>query len=255
MPCPRIYWEYFILFWFDYYPPHWISSRSLTFPPCSTNMNEVSVTIAGSVCDVKSANNTHIICVTNSQRQSQETKVRVSIGDGGVAKMVREDSQNVWLHSQHGVVSVSAPRQQFDHTFLFVSFFRIMQISSTLTCGRPGSRGAVCLHLRRALLPSSPKDRPSCWTPTPLCWKCSLFKVEMPTYHGSLKWLREVVLFSFLPFCILLLLLSFLSFHLKQFIRSQQSLFIISWVQSMWHHWSRRCFLAHKQAFLFRANR
>lgn len=57
-------------------------------------MNEVSVTIAGSVCDIKSTNNTHIICVTNSQRQSQETKVRVSIGDGGVAKMVREDSQN-----------------------------------------------------------------------------------------------------------------------------------------------------------------
>lgn len=205
MPCPRIYWVYCILFWFDYFPPHWISSRSLTFPPCSTNMNEVSVTIAGSVCDVKSTNNTHIICVTNSQRQSQETKVRVSIGDGGVAKMVREDSQNAWLHSQHTTVSCLFLLQDSSLItwFLFVSFFRIMQISSTLTCGRPGSRGAVCLHLRRARLPSSPKDRPSCWTPTPLCWKCSLFKVEMPTYHGSLKRLREVVLLylsEFSPF-------------------------------------------------------
>lgn len=54
-------------------------------------MNEVNVTIAGSVCDVQSTNNTHIICVTNAQRQSQETKVRVSIGDRGIAKMVRED--------------------------------------------------------------------------------------------------------------------------------------------------------------------
>ena len=134
--------------------------------PCSTNMNEVSVTIAGSVCDVQSTNNTHIICVTNSQRQSQETKVRVSIGDGGIAKIVRDDAR---LYSQHSVVSVSAPQQQFHRVFLFVSFFRIMQISSTLTCGRPGSRGAVCLHLRRARLPSSLKDRQSCWTPTPLC--------------------------------------------------------------------------------------
>lgn len=53
-----------------------------------------------------------------------------------------------------------------------------MQISSTSTCGRPGSRGAVCLHLRRARLLSSLKARPSCWTPAPRCWKCSSFKVQ-----------------------------------------------------------------------------
>lgn len=53
----------------------------------------MNVTVAGSVCDVQSTNNTHIICVTNAQRQSQETKVRVSVGDRGIAKMVREDSQ------------------------------------------------------------------------------------------------------------------------------------------------------------------
>lgn len=52
-------------------------------------MHEVNVTIAGSVCDVQSTNITHIICVTNAQRQSQETKVRVSVGDQGIAKMVR----------------------------------------------------------------------------------------------------------------------------------------------------------------------
>ena len=57
----------------------------------STNMDEVNVTIAGSVCDVQSTNSTHIICVTNAQRQSQETKVRVSVGDGGIARMVRDD--------------------------------------------------------------------------------------------------------------------------------------------------------------------
>lgn len=165
---------------------------------------------------------THHLCdklsaaVSGNQSQSQHRRRRRR-QDGKRGQSKRLTS----LPTHNSVVSVSAPRQQFDHTFLFVSFFRIMQISSTLTCGRPGSRGAVCLHLRRARLPSSLKDRPSCWTPTPLCWKCSLFKVQMPTYHGSLKWLREVVLFSFLPFCILLLLFSFLSFHLKQFIRSQ----------------------------------
>ncbi|KAF0024292.1 hypothetical protein F2P81_023094 [Scophthalmus maximus] len=57
----------------------------------STNMNEVNVTIAGSVCDVQSTNNTHIVCVTNAQSQSQETKVRVSIGDRGIAKMDNAD--------------------------------------------------------------------------------------------------------------------------------------------------------------------
>ncbi|XP_039677098.1 fibrocystin-L-like [Perca fluviatilis] len=53
----------------------------------STNMNEVNVTISGSVCDIQSTNNTHIVCVTNAQHQSQETKVRVSIGNRGIAKM------------------------------------------------------------------------------------------------------------------------------------------------------------------------
>ncbi|XP_054620387.1 fibrocystin-L-like isoform X2 [Dunckerocampus dactyliophorus] len=53
----------------------------------STDLSEVNVTIAGSVCDVQSANDTHIECVTNAQPQSQETKIRVSIRDQGIAKM------------------------------------------------------------------------------------------------------------------------------------------------------------------------
>lgn len=53
-------------------------------------MHEVNVIVAGTVCDVQSTNVTHIICVTNAQRQSQKTKVRVSIRDQGIAKMVRQ---------------------------------------------------------------------------------------------------------------------------------------------------------------------
>lgn len=53
----------------------------------STNKSEVSVTIAGVVCDVQSSNTTHILCVTNAQSQSQKTKVHVSIGDQGIARL------------------------------------------------------------------------------------------------------------------------------------------------------------------------
>lgn len=63
------------------------------FPPRSSDLNEVNVSIAGSVCDVQSTNDTHIICVTSAQRQSQEAKVRVSIRDQGVARMVLSQSQ------------------------------------------------------------------------------------------------------------------------------------------------------------------
>ncbi|KAM9385916.1 fibrocystin-L-like isoform 2-T2 [Pholidichthys leucotaenia] len=57
----------------------------------SNNINEVSVTIAGSVCDIQSSNSTQVICVTNAQRQSQETKVRVSVRNQGIAKMDNAD--------------------------------------------------------------------------------------------------------------------------------------------------------------------
>ncbi|CAM4636768.1 unnamed protein product [Leuciscus chuanchicus] len=53
----------------------------------SSNVNDVTVTIAGSVCDVQSASESQIICVTNSQRRSQETQVRVQLGNRGIARM------------------------------------------------------------------------------------------------------------------------------------------------------------------------
>lgn len=62
-------------------------------------MNDVNVTIAGSVCDVQSTNNTLITCVTNAQQQSQQTKVRVSIGNQGIAKMVRDGSRSLCVTS------------------------------------------------------------------------------------------------------------------------------------------------------------
>lgn len=134
------------------------------------------MTIAGSVCDVQSTNNTHIICVTNAQQQSQQTKVRVSIGNQGIAKMVRERERErdvIMLYQIHFICS-----DDMFFSMHCVSFFRTMLISSTLTCGRPGSHGVVSLRLRRARLLSSPKARPSCWTPAPLCLRCSLFKVQ-----------------------------------------------------------------------------
>ncbi|KAL6460366.1 hypothetical protein MHYP_G00303320 [Metynnis hypsauchen] len=51
----------------------------------------ISVTIAGSVCDVQSVNETQVICVTNAQPTSQLTKVRVLVGDQGVALMDHAD--------------------------------------------------------------------------------------------------------------------------------------------------------------------
>uniref|UniRef100_A0A8C1B8X1 PKHD1 like 1, tandem duplicate 2 n=1 Tax=Cyprinus carpio carpio TaxID=630221 RepID=A0A8C1B8X1_CYPCA len=53
----------------------------------SSNVNEVSVTIAESVCDVQSASESQIICVTNAQPRSQETQVRVQMGNRGIARM------------------------------------------------------------------------------------------------------------------------------------------------------------------------
>ncbi|XP_065139309.1 fibrocystin-L-like [Paramisgurnus dabryanus] len=57
----------------------------------SVNAGELSVTIAGSVCDVQSASQTQIICVTNAQNKSQETKVRVLRGNRGIATMDHAD--------------------------------------------------------------------------------------------------------------------------------------------------------------------
>ncbi|TRY58767.1 hypothetical protein DNTS_034596, partial [Danionella cerebrum] len=53
----------------------------------SQNVSEVMVTIAGSVCDIQSANETQIICVTNAQPKTQDTQVRVQLGNRGIARM------------------------------------------------------------------------------------------------------------------------------------------------------------------------
>ncbi|NP_001123871.1 PKHD1 like 1, tandem duplicate 2 isoform 1 precursor [Danio rerio] len=53
----------------------------------SSNFSEIGVTIAGSVCDIQSANETQIICVTNAGPKSQETQVRVQQGNRGIARM------------------------------------------------------------------------------------------------------------------------------------------------------------------------
>ncbi|XP_061110160.1 fibrocystin-L-like isoform X2 [Conger conger] len=57
----------------------------------SSNNSAIMVTIAGSVCDVVSANDTHIVCITNSQPRSQETKVQVNIDDRGFANTDNAD--------------------------------------------------------------------------------------------------------------------------------------------------------------------
>ncbi|NP_001305057.1 PKHD1 like 1, tandem duplicate 1 isoform X1 [Danio rerio] len=53
----------------------------------SSNISEIAVTIAGSICDIQSANETQIICVTNAGPKSQETQVRVQLGNRGIARM------------------------------------------------------------------------------------------------------------------------------------------------------------------------
>uniref|UniRef100_W5M5C1 PKHD1 like 1 n=1 Tax=Lepisosteus oculatus TaxID=7918 RepID=W5M5C1_LEPOC len=57
----------------------------------SSNSSDIKVTIAQSPCDVQSANSTCIICVTNSQPSSQMAKVKVGIGNNGIAKLDNAD--------------------------------------------------------------------------------------------------------------------------------------------------------------------
>uniref|UniRef100_W5KUJ5 PKHD1 like 1, tandem duplicate 2 n=1 Tax=Astyanax mexicanus TaxID=7994 RepID=W5KUJ5_ASTMX len=63
----------------------------LTITGSGFSAGNVIVSIAGSVCDVQSANETHVICVTNAQPTSQLTKVRVQVGNRGIAVMDQAD--------------------------------------------------------------------------------------------------------------------------------------------------------------------
>uniref|UniRef100_A0AAR2IPV4 Polycystic kidney and hepatic disease 1 (autosomal recessive)-like 1 n=1 Tax=Pygocentrus nattereri TaxID=42514 RepID=A0AAR2IPV4_PYGNA len=63
----------------------------LTITGSGFSGGNITVTIAGSVCDVRSVNETKVICVTNAQPMSQMAKVRVQVGDKGIAQMDRAD--------------------------------------------------------------------------------------------------------------------------------------------------------------------
>ncbi|XP_062842250.1 fibrocystin-L-like [Trichomycterus rosablanca] len=58
----------------------------LTITGSGFSGGNISVTIAGSVCVIQSANDTQVICVTEPHPQSQQTKVLLKVGDRGLAK-------------------------------------------------------------------------------------------------------------------------------------------------------------------------
>lgn len=49
---------------------------------------DVSVTIAGTVCDVNSVSPTQITCVTNQHKKSERANVRVEVAGNGKAMQV-----------------------------------------------------------------------------------------------------------------------------------------------------------------------
>ncbi|XP_076865903.1 fibrocystin-L-like isoform X2 [Brachyhypopomus gauderio] len=63
----------------------------LTISGSGFSGGNVTVTIAGSVCDVLSANDTQVICMTGSQPKSQLTNIRLQVGDRGVAQTNHSD--------------------------------------------------------------------------------------------------------------------------------------------------------------------
>ena len=58
---------------------------------CSTVKEDVSVWIAGSVCDVESVTDTQIVCVTNEHEGTVKAKVKVKIANNGWALQVSTD--------------------------------------------------------------------------------------------------------------------------------------------------------------------
>uniref|UniRef100_UPI00398F2CC2 PKHD1 like 1, tandem duplicate 1 n=1 Tax=Pristiophorus japonicus TaxID=55135 RepID=UPI00398F2CC2 len=57
----------------------------------SSNINETVVTIAEAPCEIQFVNETNIVCVTNAQSPSQQTKVKVSVKGNGIAKLEYAD--------------------------------------------------------------------------------------------------------------------------------------------------------------------
>ncbi|XP_075681934.1 fibrocystin-L [Rhinoderma darwinii] len=64
---------------------------TITGSQFSTNKSTITVTIAQAVCDVQSANSTHIVCITSAQSPSQRAKVKVYIEGQGIANMDNAD--------------------------------------------------------------------------------------------------------------------------------------------------------------------
>ncbi|OCT77099.1 hypothetical protein XELAEV_18032294mg, partial [Xenopus laevis] len=67
------------------------TSLTITGSEFSTNISQITVTVAQANCQVQYANNTHIICVTGAQSPSQQTKVQVKFEGKGLAKMNNSD--------------------------------------------------------------------------------------------------------------------------------------------------------------------
>uniref|UniRef100_A0A4W4EJY7 Polycystic kidney and hepatic disease 1 (autosomal recessive)-like 1 n=1 Tax=Electrophorus electricus TaxID=8005 RepID=A0A4W4EJY7_ELEEL len=63
----------------------------LTITGFAFSGGDVTVTITGSVCDVQSANDTSVICVTGSQPKSQMSSIRLQVGDRGIAQTNHSD--------------------------------------------------------------------------------------------------------------------------------------------------------------------
>ncbi|XP_072925977.1 LOW QUALITY PROTEIN: PKHD1 like 1, tandem duplicate 1 [Hemitrygon akajei] len=59
----------------------------LTITGSGFSTNETSVTVAEAVCEIRSVNETNIVCITGAQSPSQKTKVKVNVKGNGIAKL------------------------------------------------------------------------------------------------------------------------------------------------------------------------
>ncbi|XP_063307204.1 fibrocystin-L-like [Pelobates fuscus] len=64
---------------------------TITGSQFSTNISLLSVTVAGAICDIQTANSTNIICITSAHSPSQQATVKVLIEGQGLAKTSNAD--------------------------------------------------------------------------------------------------------------------------------------------------------------------
>ena len=55
---------------------------------CRSTEEDISVSIAGSACDVETVSNTQIVCATGSKKPSMKAPVNVTVGTDGLAAQV-----------------------------------------------------------------------------------------------------------------------------------------------------------------------